>query len=734
MKLLSINTIVVLALAGMLLIPGAILGSSAAPVEETLFDNSAASVGLSAADGPNGKYVETTDSDEFALNFSNVNPDSTTVAEKTFNVTNTNTEPVRFWVSHDGGDNVTFRDSETEQAIETNASGVDLQPGEVLTVDVVIDTQGADAGEALLTTFTVNAGFTDETSSGDETLDDDGTPDGDGTSGGDDEGQPEGEEESDSPEDGVEVELGDGAVDSEDGNQGEVEVTPLSNDDLDTIDAQATQSAPEAEITVEAAVESKTGVELNGETEGDAETDAETRVNAETDAESETDAEFTGGGETVIQKTAAKSQVEGSSVVVPADQEVNISGEESTLSTTDSITERTQITSAVDIDPPAGQEDDSATIQLEVDRDAFEANTPETGQIGHWTGDGWQLFSTDVVERTDDSVVLEAQTDSFSPFAVFSDPNVEYRWTLPDGTTTSGLGAAYQFDKPGKYSAELTVEGASSRQDSDSLQFIADDIPEASIRVTREERVANTTLIADVDNTVGSTTVTWTFPDGTQTTGTRVSRDLSEGQHDITVQVEDEYGASSTTQRTIGVGAKANLILTAQGGGPFVLLSLLSVVLARGGVRFSRAVSWRAVGHQLRQGLEVRGLGQPVVDVGNSCLRLSSLSVSSKGAELTSVTIELGTADGRTIVGKEIIPTEPHEYAASSVELPLMPDMTLHADETYVLVVTATDENDRSDQLQSREFTVSRETGVSTPVIASETESFRDGSDGAART
>jgi hypothetical protein len=238
MKLYSLNTMVVLALAGMLLMPGALLGTSAASTGD-LFDGGP-SVTLSPADGPNGAYMEKVDG-KYQLNLTDVPQSATITLNEVFTITNSDSQDVSVWVTADARtENVTFRESASQASIETNSTSVELQPGEDVTVDLRLDTHGKEVGDTMLEEFTIHTGYTTDSGDG-----------GDGISGGEDEEQPEekGEEDhreadqddaegEEQPEEetedvavsfGGEAAAGDDAASQGDGGDA-IEVTSLSED------------------------------------------------------------------------------------------------------------------------------------------------------------------------------------------------------------------------------------------------------------------------------------------------------------------------------------------------------------------------------------------------------------------------------------------------------------------------------------------------------------------------
>jgi hypothetical protein len=93
---------------------------------------------------------------------------------------------------------------------------------------------------------------------------------------------------------------------------------------------------------------------------------------------------------------------------------------------------------------------------MEVSRSRL-SSAPETVQIGRLTDNGWELLETKVVAQNSETVVYEAQTPGFSIFAAFDGPDVEYEWTLSDGSTVQGPTVQSVFTESGLYTVTLTV-------------------------------------------------------------------------------------------------------------------------------------------------------------------------------------------------------------------------------------------------------------------------------------
>ncbi len=91
-----------------------------------------------------------------------------------------------------------------------------------------------------------------------------------------------------------------------------------------------------------------------------------------------------------------------------------------------------------DIDPDTDEvRGDSATVQKTVDADRLD--DPSDAVIAHERGDSWALLETDVVETDDDEVTVEAETESFSLFAVAEVDTEEAPEEPDDGIGTTGL-------------------------------------------------------------------------------------------------------------------------------------------------------------------------------------------------------------------------------------------------------------------------------------------------------
>jgi hypothetical protein len=383
---------------------------------------------------------------------------------------------------------------------------------------------------------------------------------------------------------------------------------------------------------------------------------------------------------------------------------VELSGERSTIGAAEAVTNRDRITRLVDIEVSPERTNQPATVRMRVDRDRLDDVQAERTMIGHRTEEGWELLETRVVERTDTSVVVEARTPGFSMFAVFSPPDVKYKWELSDGTELEGDGTGLcvcttpTFDEPGFHDVQLTVTDRFGRQSSATHRVLANDVPSASIEVV--ERDGNeVTLAANVTDEVGETEVTWTFPDGTEMTGEEVTHELEEGEHEIGLHVVDEYGAESETEATVAVGppgASAEMVSDALGMDLELLaqVGLLSVVGLVVGVGY-RQFPWGVFRLIRRRGPEIRIAGLPIVDAEAGRIEIESLTVRDPSSAIDTITIEV-VDDDRTVVEKRLDISGVTEYTATPETLVVPPGISLGVDETYTVQVEATTANGQS--------------------------------------
>lgn len=459
---------------------------------------------LEPHDGPNGQYATINDDGELEVDLSSpgVNAGAFTVIDDVFYVTNNHEEPVAIWFSHEAMDEVVL--SIDGQPAQSSSDAVELTSGEQATVGISIDSSSRTPGELVLSEFTIHAENRSSSSDGGS-----GGSSGGGSSGGSDDTTVN--DTDDSPGDSP---TGDDEVVFADGPDSSVEIRSLDLDDIDELEGSADPNRP-PEPSIDASLSPRT---LNPNDS--------------------------------LPRTSG-----GDAVVTGVGDSLTITGERTTFSTSEAIQPNGHIVRLVEIDVPAERRDDPAYVRLAVDRARLAGTDPTDARIGRYTSDGWQLLDTSVVDADNQQVVLQARVPGFSTFAVFADPAVSYRWELSDGQTANGISFQEQFDEPGRHEVTLTVTDAQGRESSTDFEVLVNDQPSVSIEapdsVAPGEPVS---LKANVTNEIGNATVTWQFEDGTTAVGETVDRSFEAGEHTVTVEVEDEYGATARTTATLTVG------------------------------------------------------------------------------------------------------------------------------------------------------------------------------------
>jgi PGF-pre-PGF domain-containing protein len=707
------RSVLVFALIILLVIPGTLLSTAAS---DQLFPGGEPDVTIQAVDGPNGEYVSNTTDGQVTLvlsgeDGSGVNLEATTQIRNVFKITNTDTRPLRIWVTDTGAnaDAVTLV-NDSGFRVESNQSAVTLTPGESVSVGLSIDTNSIENPAQLIHTVSIHT-LVDRPPGGTNTPTASpaqppaGTPE-DGTeptptqtptetptqptpTGTPAEPTPTTPVDSnDSLQQRAEVTFdnestptGSSSSTPTDTSSGTVTVSNLSKEDIENIDAETADRDPRA--IIRASVNNQPVVTQ----EDNSDTSVQRAVNVD----------------------GKRVNLNPRHVITRANSPVTLSGEQSLVSSAASVTQRGQITSAVDISVPPERRNESATVRLRVDRESFAEADPTEANIGHRTNGGWELLETTIVEQTSEYVILETRTTGFSPFAVFVQPEVQYRWRLPDGTTQSGRVLDYTFTEPGVYNASLTITDALGRQNTTTQQIVANDVPQLSPEVIGQNGgTGNVTLAANVDDRVGNTTVTWIFPDGTEKTGPNVTHTLPEGEHSVEVRVEDEFGAVSSTEATIAVGPEGLLqdtlgIGNASTLGFQVSLSLLGLFVLR---TCYRRLPWRYGAEMLARAPSITALGEPFVDLQAGRVGLSELRVTDTRTDLDSVTIELFTDTSEQVVRKTIEIGEEEEYQAAPESILLPSGTELDRETNYRFRVTAVNIRGRSAVRSGREFTV----------------------------
>ena len=134
-----------------------------------------------------------------------------------------------------------------------------------------------------------------------------------------------------------------------------------------------------------------------------------------------------------------------------------------------------------------------------------------------------------------------------------------YTWTFPDGSTQQGAQVEYQFAEPGEHEIQLEVVDNDDASASASATItVQNQTPSASFEHSPESPRAGETVTLDASSASDEdgeiAEYTWTFPDGSTAQGAQVEYQFSEaGDHEIELEVVDNFGASATASRSVTV-------------------------------------------------------------------------------------------------------------------------------------------------------------------------------------
>jgi len=153
---------------------------------------------------------------------------------------------------------------------------------------------------------------------------------------------------------------------------------------------------------------------------------------------------------------------------------------------------------------------------------------------------------------TEEQTVRFSGADSTAPDGTI----VRYEWDFDGDDTTDARGQAvsHTFGTVGTHPVSLRVTDDDGAFDATTREILVNDRPTVSY-TGPSEVPADTpvTLTATVTDEIGSTTVTWWFPDGTSANGTTVTHTFEPGRHVVSVVAEDEYGARTTREVALAV-------------------------------------------------------------------------------------------------------------------------------------------------------------------------------------
>jgi hypothetical protein len=613
-------------------------------------------VTIAPADGPNGEYAAVEDG-ELRVDFDRLNDEAVTTAHNVVNVTSTMNETVEVWVAADANESVTvYEGDDTEATLSRNRTRT-MEPGESILVGFEVDTYREVPDSATLTVGIRDPNETDDGSGGNDGggTSDDGT---DGAGDGPDSGFGAPGEDADASDGTVGVKVFfDGEADVD---PGDVEVS-----ELEELPEDGEAGEPDAVID---------------------------------------------RGQPLLPEDDGVTAVKGSTVVTEAGQQVTLTGARSHVRTAEAVDSQRRVAAVVDITPSSELRDRTATVQVRIDREEFPGSDPTGARIARLTPEGWQLLPTEVTEADDESVLVEARTYGFSVFTVFAENQVDYEWTLPDGTTVSGEHLRTTFEEPGVRNVTLTVTDSAGRSDNATKQVVVNDEPSVGIEGASNATAGEvTTLRADVTNEVGNATVTWTLPDGTKTAGRTVTGEFDAGDQ-VRVTVEDEFGATGRAETTISAGGLARPTAALWATGPpipilvAVVLALLATglvgLLARSRLPEATGDGIYALLRELRSWVvddspRVTVVGNPTWNPESGCIEIEELRVEAPAGRLDTVEVTVTDDAGTQVVRKEIEVDSGSSYVATPERVHAYGEITLSDDATYEVGVRATDELDR---------------------------------------
>ncbi|MFB6285008.1 MAG: PKD domain-containing protein [Candidatus Bipolaricaulia bacterium] len=137
----------------------------------------------------------------------------------------------------------------------------------------------------------------------------------------------------------------------------------------------------------------------------------------------------------------------------------------------------------------------------------------------------------------------------------------EYNWTFPDGSTAQGQQVEHQFAEPGEREVELEVIDNNDTSATATVTVnVQNQSPKANVQHSPESPNVNETVTLDASGSSDPDSkiaeFNWTFPDGSTAQGAQVEYQFSEaGEHEVQLEIVDNFGASTSVTRTISAQA-----------------------------------------------------------------------------------------------------------------------------------------------------------------------------------
>lgn len=135
-----------------------------------------------------------------------------------------------------------------------------------------------------------------------------------------------------------------------------------------------------------------------------------------------------------------------------------------------------------------------------------------------------------------------------------------YHWTFGDGTTATGMRPSHAYERPGTYTARLTVTDDGGAQASDSATVtIMNRAPTANAGPDRTATAGQAVSLSGAGSSDPDGAIvawTWTFGDGGTASGANVEHTYAApGTYTATLTVRDDLGATASDTATVTVTA-----------------------------------------------------------------------------------------------------------------------------------------------------------------------------------
>lgn len=496
MRVFSLNTVALALVVLSLAVPtGAVFGDHVGGENGIV---------LSPHNGPNGKYASINGSGDLTIDLGDeVNTNAVTEYDDVFDITNNGSDHVRVWITHNATEHVLFR-TDGAGSILGEENGTVIGPGSTVVVGLTVDTDGASRGTDLIDEMSIHARPVDppETSA------------------------PSG-----------------GSGGSSGGFVSAPTSTPLETQNDTVVVSGTVRIAFDRDVRPDDTVRVDREAELPQSQTSFGIRPSITRTGSES--------------QDTAADQAARLEAIGADGIARPGEPVVLTGTQTLLDSPTAINPDGSAVAVYDITVSPRLRDSGATLWMTVNRTRFEGLDPSGARVARQHGDGWHLLQTSLESANASHVVLRARTPGFSRFAVLPRSEVTYRWSVEDRGQIEAEDVLFTYDEPGIYTVGLTVSDGLGRQNVTDYRLLVNDRP--AVEIVRPEPIEPgepVTLQADVTDRYGETNVTWHFDDGIEAEGREVNRSFTSGEHVVTVDARDEFGANTTVEERFVVGER----------------------------------------------------------------------------------------------------------------------------------------------------------------------------------